>query len=112
MEMVNGPPLMLANALVIGAPPKFVKTNDPCDVPGTDTSTRPKSNEDGVTDNCGGVNEAPVTGLALLPPLLKKVTALLKLDALVGAKRTTTFVLAKAGRLNGELLTMENGRAV
>src|ERR1051325_3096481 len=49
----------------------------------------------------GSEAPTPVTALVLLPPLLVKLTALLKLPALPGAKRTTTLVTPKPPRLNG-----------
>src|SRR6266700_3887937 len=50
----------------------------------------------------GATAPVPVSALVLLPSLaVLKTTTLLKLAALVGAKRTTTFVEAKPARLKG-----------
>src|SRR5437016_5423134 len=57
----------------------------------------------------GATAPVPVSALVLLPALLLlKTTTLLKLAALVGAKRTTTFVEAKPARLKGVAETMVN----
>src|SRR5712664_1565683 len=49
----------------------------------------------------GTMAPVPMTGLVLLPPLLVHTNTLLKLAALVGAKRTATLVEPKPARLNG-----------
>src|SRR5439155_122776 len=49
----------------------------------------------------GIIAPAPVTPLVLLPPLLLRTTALLKLAALVGAKVTITCPVWPGPRLNG-----------
>src|ERR1051325_6523863 len=55
----------------------------------------------------------PLTGLTALPPFaVLKLTLLLKLPALVGVNRTTTFVAPKPGRSNGVPDTMVNGPLV
>src|ERR1041385_137247 len=54
-----------------------------------------------VNSGFGSKEPTPVTKFVLLPPLLVKLTALLKLPALPGAKRTTTLVKPKPARLNG-----------
>src|SRR5258708_24769615 len=81
-RMLNGPPEIEAVPLVMGAPPRLVRTKLAW-APRA-TSTMPKSRLAGRTANCGGVRPTPVTELVLLPPLLTKTTALLKLPALVG----------------------------
>src|SRR5882724_3597146 len=48
----------------------------------------------------GTIAPVPITGLVLLPAAaVVKTTALLKLEALLGLKRTRTLVEAKPGRL-------------
>src|SRR5580698_45070 len=69
----------------------------------------PKFTLAGETASCAGGVPEPVTALVLLPPLLVKVTLLLKLPVLVGVKLTSTLLLAKPGRVNGLPETIENG---
>src|SRR5260370_28496344 len=57
----------------------------------------------------GTIPPVPMTELVLLPPLpVAKTTVLLELEALVGAKRTTTLVVPKPGRLKGVPERMTN----
>src|SRR6266567_7865317 len=104
--MVKGPPLMLAEPLVSATAPRLVITKlawalEP-------TATVPKSRPAGETPSWAGVRPLPVTVLVELPPLLVKITTLLKLPTLVGAKRTTTLVQPKPARLKGVPETMVN----
>src|SRR6266567_2211896 len=73
------------------------------------TATVPKLRLPGETPSWAGVRPLPVTVLAELPPLLVKTTTLLKLPALVGAKRTMTFVEPKPARLKGVPERILNG---
>src|SRR6266851_3644390 len=58
----------------------------------------------------GTIAPVPVRALVLLPPLsVLTTTTLLKVAALLGAKRTTRLVEPKPGRLKGVPETMLNG---
>src|SRR6266567_1156843 len=58
----------------------------------------------------GATAPVPVSALVLLPSLaVLNTTTLLKLAALVGANRTTTFVEPKAVKLNGVPERIVNG---
>src|SRR6266446_6883551 len=58
---------------------------------------------------CGSEAPVPVRTLVLLPPLLVKVSALVKLAALVGVKLTTRLVETKPARLNEATETIAKG---
>src|ERR1041385_714551 len=86
-EMMEKAPLLtVAVPLLKGAPPRLVTIKVACVL--APTAMVPKLIVEGVTASCGGVNPVPVTGFVLLPALLRTVTALLKLPALTGLKRT------------------------
>src|SRR5439155_11731160 len=108
--MVKGPPLMLARPLVRAAAPWLVSAKlawalEP-------TVTVPKLRLAGETPSCAGVKPEPVTVLAELPPLLVKITTLLKLPALAGLKATCTWPVWPDVRLKGLPLRMVNGKVV
>ena len=75
-------------------------------------SSVPKSRFAGTTTRWVGVRPTPKTVLVLLPPLLTKITTLLKLPALVGLKLTCTEPVWLEGMLKGLPLWMANGRVV
>src|ERR1051325_3391845 len=93
LEMiVKGPPFSVAVPFVSVAPPRFVRMKlatafEP-------TATVPKFRADGNTDSCAGVRPMPVTVFVLLPPLLEKTTALLKLAPAAGVNATLTTPVA------------------
>ena len=58
---------------------------------------------------CGMAAPVPTTALELFPPLLANSTALVKLAALAGAKRTTRFVEPKPAKVNGVPDTIVKG---
>jgi hypothetical protein len=65
------------------------------------TATVPKLMLEGRMASCGGVRPEPVTVLVELPPLLVKVTTLLKLTALSGAKLMATELVWRARMVKG-----------
>jgi hypothetical protein len=84
----KGPAFTLTSAFVIGTDPELVATKVRCAfVP---TATVPKSRLAGDTERFGGTNPLPVTVFVLLPPLLEKMTTLLKAPTVAGLKLTTT----------------------
>src|SRR5437868_10790518 len=97
--MLKGPALTVTDTLVTGAPPRFVAIRVAWRL--LPTATVPKFRVAGETESCPGVKALPVTKLVLLPPLLVKTTALLKLPALVGAKLTATVPVWAGAKLNG-----------
>src|SRR6266702_4217192 len=105
--MVNGPPLIVARPLLSAAPPWLVITKlawalEP-------TAIVPKLRLPGETPSWAGVRPLPVTVLAELPPLLVKITTLLKLPALAGLKFTCTWPVWPGGRLKGLPPAMAKG---
>ena len=87
-RLLNGPALIATTPLSKGEPPWLKRVKLACAL--EPTAITPKSIEGGNVANCGGVKPFPVTLLVKLPPLLVKVTTLLKLPALFGAKVTFT----------------------
>ena len=74
-RMVKAPALTVATPLDKGASPRLLKVKLAWVL--VPTTTVPKSMPAGETDNCAGRIAVPVTVLKLLPPLLRKTTALL-----------------------------------
>src|SRR6266446_2871386 len=109
-RMVKTPGVTEAEPLVMGAPPRLVRTKlawafEP-------TTKKPKFSDDGEIPSCGGVRPMPESVLVEFPPLLRKTAELVKLPALVGAKLTRTFVIAKGATLKGVPFWMLNGWVV
>src|SRR6185369_9262642 len=73
------------------------------------TATVPKLMLEGRMASCGGVRPEPVTMLVELPPLLVKVTTLLKLTALSGAKLMATELVWRAKMVKGLPAWTANG---
>ena len=67
---------------------------------------------DGETPSWAGVNPLPITPLVLLPPLLMKTAALLKLPIALGLKLTVTDPVWPGARLYGLPLTIAKGSAI
>ncbi len=106
-RMLKGPPLIVARPLLSDAPPWLVITK--LDWALEPTATVPKLRLPGETPSWAGVAPEPLTVLVKLPALLVKTTTLLKLETLVGAKRTMTFVEPKPARLKGVPERILNG---
>src|SRR5579859_4459469 len=75
-KMLNGPADTVATPLLNATPPELVRVKLSCAL--APTTSDPKLRLAGATANCAGATPDPVTAFVLLPPLLMKVTALLK----------------------------------
>ena len=107
-RIVNGPPLTVAMPLLNPAPPKFVIVKVVCEL--APTAMVPKLKLAGLMASWAGVTAVPVTLFELLPPLLVKVTMLLKLPADTGAKLIATMPVWPGARLKGLPLRMAKGK--
>src|SRR5215468_11114441 len=95
----NGPELMVTTALLRVVPPVLLTVRLTClFVP---TATVPKLVDGGNTTRLASVRPVPVTVRFELPPLLTKVTTLLKLPAVCGAKLIGTGLVVRPRMANG-----------